>query len=124
MSYRERLGRPPDFRVRYRWLDDGQRPFQHMRCDFAYEGDDVERDGVHVISPEFEEADGRPLDESGPVPPSGTAAMWILNTELGARVHRDRVSPGLRGYLMAGAQRIARGQILEVIGLVGESSPT
>jgi hypothetical protein len=122
MSYLERFGRSPDFRVRYQWLpqDDAevrQRPFQHIRCDFSYEGDDIQRTGIYMIWPEFEDLSGQPIPESGPVPESGTATMWIINNELRDEVHRQKVKPGARGYFMVGARRIAEVEVTEVPGL-------
>jgi len=76
MSYADRLG-APDFRVRYKWLpasEDGffQRPFQHIRCDFSYVGDDIKKTGIYRIWPDFEGPDERPIPEGEEIPESGT----------------------------------------------------
>ena len=115
-SYGERSGRSPDFRVRYRWLPQGQRPFQHIRCDFAYEGDGPE-DSIYMIWPEFEDAAGRPLPAGRAVPEQGTATMWILNDELRDQIHRQRIKRGVRGYFVVGTQRIAEVEVTDVLGL-------
>src|SRR5262249_24307456 len=112
----------PDFRVRYMWLPpaaDGlvQRPHQHLRCDFAYAGDDIGKTGVYMIWPEFEDALGRPIPEGAEVPASGTATMWIVSREEFEDYHRERVRPGVRGFFMVGARRIAEVEVIEVLHL-------
>lgn len=122
MSYYAKSDRAPDFRVRYRWLSQSeaevrQGPFQHMRCDFSYAGDDVRQTGVYMIWPEFEDSDGVRLPDSEPVPEEGTATMWIVNDAMREEVHRERVKPGVRGFFVIGSHRIAEAEITEVIAL-------
>ena len=123
MRYRDQTGRKPDFRVRYQWLPQtftgtNQKPFQHMRCDFAYDGDDIKQTGIYMIWPEFEDASGEPLDESSEVPTEGTATMWIVSSESRQRIHSKRIRPGVRGYFMLGSRRLAEAEVLEVIDLI------
>jgi hypothetical protein len=122
MPYAESTGRRPDFRVRYTWIADQapgfhQRPFQHMRCDFAYEGDDVARGGIYMVWPEFEDEAGAPLPDDAAVPTNGTATMWIVASEMRTEVHRKRAQVGVRGFFMVGGTRIARAEIIDILGL-------
>ena len=121
MSYAHRLGEP-DFRVRYKWLPasaDGffQRPFQHIRCDFSYAGDDIQKTGIYMIWPEFEDAEGLPIPEGHEIPEAGTATMWIVNREEYEEFHRERVRPGVRGFFMVGSRRIAEAEVTDVLRL-------
>ena len=77
-SYRDTRGTEPDFRVSYGFLSEaegGRRtlPFQHIRSDFLYEGDDPQADGIWCIWPEFVSANGAVLSENQPVPAEGLA---------------------------------------------------
>jgi len=60
MNYAELRGHPADFEVRYRIIftaEEGGRitgpPWQHYRCDWAYDGDDISQTGIFMIHPEF-----------------------------------------------------------------------
>lgn len=121
-AYAEQFGRQPDFRVRYVWLpqedaDVHQLPFQHMRSDFSYEGDEIAETGIYMIWPEFEDERGDPIPEGDEIPESGTATMWIINRDQYQSFHRDRLSEGVRGHLMMGARRLADVEVTEVLGL-------
>ena len=121
MSYSDRSGEP-DFRVQYRWLppaEDGffQQRFQHIRCDFSYEGDDIKKTGIYTIHPEFEDEKGRPIPEGEEIPEAGTATMWIVNQEEYKDFHRQRVQLGVRGFFMVGSRRIAEAEVIDIIGL-------
>ena len=119
--YREIRGQPEDFVVSYRLYspEEGGRAvtFQHLRCDFMYEGDDPERDGIFMIYPEFLDEHHQPLDKDAPVPLVGTATMWILAPEMRIEVHQSRITDGVRGYLMEGARKIGEVQVVKVVGL-------
>lgn len=121
MSYANRLGEP-DFRVRYQWLpasEDGflQRPFQHIRCDFSYAGDDIQKTGIYMIWPEFEDGAGLPIPDGEAIPECGTATMWIVNREEYEDFHRERVRPGVRAFFMVGSRRIAEAEVTDVLRL-------
>lgn len=90
--------------------------FQHLRCDFVYEGEDPLKDGLYMIHPEFLDADGQPLEENTPVPLEGRASMWILMPEMRA-FHQLRIKPGVRGHFMEGPRKIANVQVEQVVGL-------
>lgn len=114
--------RSADFRVKYRWIATlesvvKQQPFQHMRCDFAYAGDDVARDPIYTIHPEFEDAKGQPLPEKSRVPVTGIATMWILNDEMRRTVHRIQIHVGTHGYFVVGPRPIAEVEVIEILGL-------
>lgn len=119
-TYLERTGRRPDFRVRHEWLravEGAWQPVQHMRCDFSYDGDNTHRDGVYMIWPEFEDDDGTPIPEGSPIPMTGCASMWIVSPELRAQVHRKKAQVGRKAYIVAGGTRLARAEIIELVGL-------
>lgn len=122
-SYIEFFGRLPDFRVRYNWLGQvGQRKpqklFQHIRSDFCYaefdEGQQV--DNYFMIHPEFESVGGKPLSEDEDVPSTGTAGMWILIEKM-RDFHRQRIKVGAKGFMMAGSDRLAEVEVIEVVSL-------
>lgn len=121
-SYAERTGHPPDFEVRYLFLtleQDGRRtgpPFQHYRCDWSYEGDDISK-GIYMIWPEFLAEDGSVLPDGVAVPTSGIATMWILSHDLRLDVHRARIREGVKGCFMEGARRVAEAVVTRVLGL-------
>jgi hypothetical protein len=122
-SYAEHFGRPPDFRVRYKWLgQDGQRRpqklFQYIRSDFCYaEFDEGQQfDNYFMIHPEFESAIGKPLSEGEDIPPGGTAGMWI-SVEKMRDFHRERIKVGVKGFMMGGPDRLAEVEVIEVVSL-------
>jgi hypothetical protein len=88
-----------------------------MRCDFSYEGDDVARDGIYMIWPEFEDAAGVPLPDKAAVPTAGTATMWIVVPEMRIEVHRKKARVGVRGFFMVGGTKIASAEIVEIHAL-------
>lgn len=90
--------------------------FQHLRCEFMYEGDEPS-DGIYMIHPEFLDEYGLPVPENVPVPLEGTASMWILVPEMRVSVHRDRAKVGIRGHFMEGGRRVGDVEILRIEGL-------
>jgi hypothetical protein len=122
-------GQPADFEVRYRFFPaaEGGRhsgpPFQHYRCDWSYESDDIDQTGIYQIFPEFLAEDGSVFPEDIPVPPSGLATMWILSHEMRIQVHRSRIREGVRGYFREGAHRVAQAVVTRVIGLHTNTDP-
>jgi hypothetical protein len=123
-SLAENFGRLADFRVRYRWLGQaGQRRpeklFQHIRSDFSY-ADYAESqliDNYFMIHPEFETEPGKPLSEDEDVPANGTAGMWIVVEKM--RVfHRERIKVGVKGFMIAAADKLAEVEVIEVVSLL------
>jgi hypothetical protein len=125
-SYAEKTGHPPDFEVRYRFFtseEGGRRtgpPFQHYRCDWSYDGDDVSK-GIFMIWPEFLADDGSPLQEDAIVPGSGFATMWIVSDDMRGQVHRAKIQEGVKGYFMEGARKIAETVVTRILGLHSNS---
>jgi len=95
-------------------------PFQGYRCDWAYDGDDIEKTGIYMIWPEFENESSEVIPEKQTVLPNGTARMWIVSPELREEIHRPRIKVGVKGYFMEGGKKVAEA---EVIGLGGLDGP-
>src|SRR2546425_515358 len=123
MNYEDGSGHPPDFEVSYRFYThaEGGRhsgpPFQHYRCDWSYEGDDISRTGIYMIFPEFVSEEGGIVPEGIPVPVSGRATMWIVSHEMRLRVHRVRLKDGVEGFFMEGQLRVAEAVVTRILGL-------
>ena len=120
-TYENIRGYPADFVVTYRLYScsEGGRKitFQHLRCDFMYEGDDPVSDGIFMIYPEFLAEDGQPIADGIPIPLVGSASMFILSPEMRASVHQSRVKVGTRGYMMEGSRKIASLEVVQLVGL-------
>lgn len=120
-SYAQVRGHGPDFVVRYRLYPPsaGGRKFtlQHLRCDFLYEGDDPQTDGIFAIHPEFLDAVGVPLEKDMTVPLEGKASMWVLFPAMRGTVHRARIAVGVRGHFMEGARKVGDVEVIEIVGL-------
>ncbi|MCO7188577.1 MULTISPECIES: hypothetical protein [unclassified Pseudoalteromonas] len=89
-SYEDIHGHNQDFEVSYRLYSQSEggleSPSQHMRCDFAYADDDIEKSGIYMIHPEFLDTNGKPLLAEEPIPSEGFASMWILVPEMREKV--------------------------------------
>ena len=121
-TYEEIRGYKPDFVVSYRMYptSEGGRKvtYQHLRCDFMYEGDDPVADRIFMIHPEFLGDDGCPLGDQIPVPLEGKAAMWVLAPEMRESVHVARATVGTQGHFMEGAKKIGDVKIQAIVGLL------
>jgi len=119
-TYEQIRGHRADFVVKYRLLppEDGGRKvtYQHLRCDFMYEGDDPTTDGIFMIHPEFLDAAGRPLDEGVVVPLDGKASMWVLVPQM-RPLHRTRIKAGTKGYFMEGSRKVGSIEVESVVAL-------
>jgi hypothetical protein len=121
-SYQENMHRPPDFKVRYQFIphiEGGrlQTPFQGYRSDLHYEGEDIQKDGIYMIWPEFLHPDGSViLEDKTHVPASGEAFMWIVREEM-REYHRTRATVGRRCWFMEGARKVAEAIVIEQLGL-------
>ena len=124
--YEQLRGHKADFVVKYRLFSPSeggrQVTFQHLRCDFMYEGDDPQRDGLFMIHPEFLDPLGQPVGEGEAVSLDGTASMWILMPEMRVKVHQARIAVGVRGHFMEGARKIGDVQVTDVVAL--HANPT
>jgi hypothetical protein len=126
--YEIRLKHPPDFRVRYRFYDhsEGGRnspPGQGYRSDFWYHHDlQPSPNSIYMIWPEFEDEQGNVIiDTEIRVKAVGTARMWVIVPKM-RQMHRTRIKVGLKGYLMEGPTRVAKCEVVEIVGL--ESNPS
>lgn len=121
--YEKRLNHPADFRVKYTFFEkeEGGRkqlPFQGIRSDFWYDHECHEVNSLFMIWPEFEDQLGNViLNDTVPVPKTGTALMWIINDE--RRIyHRDKIEVGTKGYFREGSTVSAVCEVIEIIGLL------
>ncbi len=120
--YEDWRGHPADFRVKYRFYSEAESgrklpPVQGYRSDFSYAGDS-EKIELFAIHPEFETPDGDVIrDLTAPVPAEGTARMWILFPQMRQTVHIHRIKPGIVGYFMEGARKVAVAEVIEIVGL-------
>jgi hypothetical protein len=87
-------------------------PRQHTRWDFMYAGDNIQRDGLSMIWPEFLSANGDVLPE-GEVPLEGNADMFIFAEER-VPYHMSRIRIGTKGHFMEGPNRIADCEVIAV----------
>ena len=119
--YKEIRNHPEDFIVRYTLYtkEEGGRKitYQHLRCDFMYEGDDPETDGIYMIHPEFIDENGVPIKEKTSVPLSGRASMWVLIPEMRDKIHKFKIEVGVRGYFMEGARKVGEIIVEKIVGL-------
>lgn len=115
--------RKPDFLVEYRFIpyEQGgrvQRPYQGYRSDLHYEGEDLQKDGIYMIWPEFLNEDGTVMMEDNTmVPWTGRAYMWILCFEEMWNYHCKRAVAGRRCWFMEGSKKVAEARVIEQIGL-------
>ena len=122
-SIEGRLKHPPDFRVSYRFYDESEggrqtTPAQGYRSDFWYYHElQPNPNSIYIIWPEFEDEQGNVITDSEiRVNQRGTARMWIIAAK-GRRMHRDRITVGMKGYFMEGARRVAECEVIEILGL-------
>ncbi len=125
-SYEQVRDKLHDFEVKYRLYskEEGGRKatYQGLRCDFLYDGDNAEIDGIYAIHPEFIDEYGNVILETDkPVKLSGTAKMWILFPEMINEVHGDRIKVGVKGYMMEGPRKIGEVEVTKVVGLYPNS---
>ncbi len=107
------LDRPePDFQVEY-VLNisprlQGVKPFQGMRCDFRYEGENVN----YMIYPEILDDNGNIiLDKETPIKNKGVANMWIFGDK---KYHEERIKEGINGFWMIGSEILANVKIIKL----------
>ena len=122
--YEKIRNRKPDFLVEYQIIppEEGgptRIPFQGCRTDLHYEGEDLQKDGVYIIHPEFLNEDGSViLDDNVEIPLTGRAYMWIAFFEKMWNYHRQRATPGRRCWFMYGKMKVAHATVIEQIGLI------
>jgi hypothetical protein len=120
-TYKENTNQNQDFEVKYRLygLEDGGRKatFQHLRCDFSYEEDDIDEIGIYMIWPEFLDSSGKPINDKEIVPLEGEASMWIVVDEMREKVHRRKIKVGTKGFFMEGLRRIGEVKVTRIVDL-------
>lgn len=124
-TYEQTRGHGPDFIVKYCLFSPVQGgrtvTFQHLRCDFMYEGDDPQTGGIYMIHPEFLDPSGVPLADDEPVPLEGTASMWVLTPQM-RTAHQARVKVGVRGFFMEGPRKVGAVEVVRIEAL--HANPT
>lgn len=90
-------------------------PFQGIRCDFSLA--DESENKMYMIWPEFEDSDGNPIlyNDKG-VPNSGTARMWVINSE-NRPFHYDKIKIGVKGHFREGTMISADCEVIEILDL-------
>ena len=125
-TYQDLRGHKQDFDVEYRLYSPSEggyeKVLQHIRCDFAYRGDDIAETGIYMIHPEFLDPNGIPLPESSQVPMQGSASMWILIPAMRKEIHIKKLSVGVKGYFMYGSKRLGETTVSEIVDL--HTNPT
>ena len=120
-SYKDKVNHNQDFNVKYRLYspEEGGRKvtFQHLRCDFLYDGEDPVIDGIYMIHPEFLDGLGNPIQKDVIVPLEGYASMWIIVPETREEIHKHRIKVNTKGYFMEGARKIGEMQVTEVVDI-------
>ena len=121
--YETRLKRLHDFRVTYRFyseLEGGRKtgtPYQGYRCDFSFENFGTEDFNLYMIWPEFEDESGNVITEDEThVPKEGTARMWIISEGM-RPYHKEKIIPGMKGFMMEGHHKTGEYQVIEINGL-------
>ncbi len=115
---------PDDFEARIRILrhDEGGRskpPYNGIRWDFAYDGDDIEKTGIYMIWPDFIDDNGDSISSEKPLPVDHNllARMTIVSDEMREEIHKDRITEGIRFYCHEGGKRVAVGHVTKITGL-------
>lgn len=91
---------------------------QGIKLDFMYEGDKNCASMIHYAL----------LDGERNLLPDGTlcegevkAYFRVLNLELRLTVHKQRIQPGIKFYVVAGSHKVAEGVVTEVLHLADEN---
>jgi hypothetical protein len=111
------LNKKSYFRARYRKLKTGVRFFPGLRSDFKFAEDTG--DTVFMLWPEFEHSPGNIIaDRSEEAPDSGTAVFpqpAFPESQEYVEMLKERVKVGAKGYLVAGSEKLAEVEIIEVL---------
>lgn len=94
-------------------------PFNGIRWDFAYAGDDIQETGLFMIHPDFMDDDGDSFPTDRPLQVDCTlrARMIVVSDEMREKVHRKRIAEGVRFYCHEGSRRVAEGIVTKITGL-------
>jgi hypothetical protein len=120
LSYEKRFNRKCDFVVEYKFIanqsDYQVKLSQGMRSDFSYAEDDEEMP-VYMIWPEFENDSGEIIeDKEAVILNHGRARMWVMLDEQ-RQMHKERLTLGQEGYLVAGSHKIAKVKVIDLVSL-------
>lgn len=101
--------------------EEGGRPtpvFNGIRWDFKY-ADDPSASDLYMIWPDFFAYDGQSLPSTVPLPVGEelSARMTIVVDEMRSKVHRSRMTPGVRFFCHEGPHRVAKGIVTRITGL-------
>lgn len=115
------MDRTPNFRIRYRFYTPSESgrsvpPKQGYRCDWSYQSETIDLDGLSMIWPRFLNECGKELEQGAEVQMEGEADMYIVMEEM-IQQHVPKLSVGVRGYLMEGGWRVAEATVIEVLSL-------
>ena len=115
---------PDDFEAQIRIFTEAQggrktAPFNGIRWDFAYEGEDIQKDGIFMIWPDFHDInhDSLPKDRPLPLDDILLARMTIVSDEMRDEIHQRRIQVGTRFYCHEGGKRVAEGSVISITGL-------
>ncbi len=112
-----------DFKVKYRFLtsNEGGRktgaPYNNYRSDWLYQNDDLQKNGLSMIWPFFEDNNGELIENEIKVPMEGIARMVILTPESRIKIHQKRIKIGVKGYFMEGSNKVAEAEVIEIVQL-------
>ncbi|MBO0358816.1 hypothetical protein J0X19_12740 [Hymenobacter sp. BT186] len=114
-----KAGLLPDFRVSYTLYsaEEGGRKTparQHIRWDFRYDEPAIST-STFMVWPEILLPSGALLID-GVVPTHGLADMFIIFPTSRA-FHQQHIKPGLRGYFVEGARRVAVCEVIAILNL-------
>ena len=92
---------------------------QGLKLDLMYESDENQAWMIHFAL----------LDMKGKLLPHMTecqgevdAYFRVVNLELRATVHRQRLKPGIRFYVVIGSHKVAEGTVTKVLHLLDDST--
>ena len=88
---------------------------QGMKHDFIYEED---RSGAWMIHYALLDGQRNLLPEETLCEGEVKASDRVLNSELRLTVHKQRIQPGTKFYVVAGSHKVAKGVVTEVLHLV------
>ena len=115
---------PDDFEAQIRIFTEAQggrktAPFNGIRWDFAYHGEDIQKDSIFMIWPDFYDTNNDSLSKDQPLPLDEIlmARMTIVSDEMRDEIHKRRIDVGTRFYCQEGEKRVAEGSVTRITGL-------
>lgn len=117
MNVEEWVYERPDFAASLQSIPQPETGFrcslrQGIKLDLMYEGDESSAWMIYYAL----------LDEENRLLPNGAlyqgevkAYFRVLNPELRAKVHQQRINPGMRFFVVVGSHKVAEGIVTEVL---------